>query len=41
MIGWHQHFASDARTRGGHVLDFALRDGIAHLDDATTHASDS
>ena len=36
MIGWHLHFASDARTRGGHVLgDFALRDGIAHLDDAT------
>ena len=35
MIGWHLHFASDARTRGGHVLDFALRDGIAHLDDMT------
>jgi acetolactate decarboxylase len=35
MIGWHLHFASDTRTRGGHVLDFALRDGIAHLD-ATT-----
>jgi acetolactate decarboxylase len=35
MIGWHLHFASDARTRGGHVLDFALRDGIAYLDDAT------
>lgn len=35
MIGWHLHFATDARTRGGHVLDFALRHGIAHLDDAT------
>ena len=35
MIGWHLHFASDTRTRGGHVLDFALRDGIAHLDDTT------
>jgi acetolactate decarboxylase len=35
MIGWHLHFATGARTRGGHVLDFALRDGIAHLDDAT------
>ena len=34
MIGWHLHFASDARTRGGHVLDFALLDGTAHLDDA-------
>jgi acetolactate decarboxylase len=35
MIGWHLHFATDARTRGGHVLDFALREGIAHLDDTT------
>ena len=35
MIGWHLHFATDTRTRGGHVLDFVLRDGIAHLDDAT------
>ena len=35
MIGWHLHFATDVRTRGGHVLDFALRDGIARLDDAT------
>jgi acetolactate decarboxylase len=35
MIGWHLHFASDSRTRGGHVLDFALRAGIAHLDDTT------
>ena len=34
MMGWHLHFATDARTRGGHVLDFALRDGVAHLDDA-------
>ena len=35
MIGWHLHFASEGRTRGGHVLDFVLRHGIAHLDDAT------
>ena len=35
MTGWHVHFATHARTRGGHVLDFVLRDGIAHLDDAT------
>ena len=34
MIGWHLHFANDARTRGGHVLDFALRHGVAQLDDA-------
>jgi acetolactate decarboxylase len=35
MIGWHLHFATDARARGGHVLDFGLRDGVARLDDAT------
>ncbi len=34
MLGWHLHFATDNRTRGGHVLDFSLRDGIALLDDA-------
>lgn len=35
MMGWHLHFATDTRSRGGHVLDFTLRDGIARLDDAT------
>ena len=35
MIGWHLHFANQDRTRGGHVLDFVLRHGTAHLDDAT------
>jgi acetolactate decarboxylase len=35
MIGWHLHFASTDRTQGGHVLDFALRDGVAQLDDTT------
>jgi acetolactate decarboxylase len=35
MIGWHLHFANDERTRGGHVLDFELSDGVAQLDDAT------
>jgi acetolactate decarboxylase len=35
MIGWHLHFATEDRTRGGHVLGFALRDGAAHLDDVT------
>jgi acetolactate decarboxylase len=34
MIGWHVHFATDRRTHDGHVLDFAMRDGVAHLDDA-------
>jgi acetolactate decarboxylase len=35
MIGWHLHFASEDRTRGGHVLDFTLRNAVAHLDDTT------
>jgi acetolactate decarboxylase len=35
MIGWHVHFANNARTRGGHVLDFTLRDGSARLDNST------
>ena len=35
MIGWHIHFATDDRARGGHVLDFTLRDGTASIDDAT------
>jgi acetolactate decarboxylase len=35
MTGWHLHFATAARTYGGHVLNFALRHGVAHLDDAT------
>ena len=34
MIGWHLHLATDDRTRGGHVLDFTLRDGTASIDDA-------
>ena len=34
MIGWHLHFASDDRIRGGHVLDFRLEHGVAHVDDA-------
>ena len=29
MIGWHLHFATDDRTRGGHVLDFTLEHGVA------------
>jgi acetolactate decarboxylase len=35
MIGWHLHFATGDRTRGGHMLDFTLEHGVAHLDDAT------
>ena len=35
MIGWHVHFATTLEPDGGHVLEFELRDGVAHLDDAT------
>jgi acetolactate decarboxylase len=35
MIGWHLHFATSERTRGGHVLDFALRNGTAGVDNAS------
>jgi acetolactate decarboxylase len=35
MIGWHLHFATDNRTRGGHVLGFTLEHAVAHVDDAT------
>ncbi len=35
MLGWHLHFVTDDRTRGGHVLDFTLEHGAAHVDDAT------
>jgi acetolactate decarboxylase len=34
MLGWHLHFATGDRTRGGHVLDFALEHGFADVDDA-------
>lgn len=34
MIGWHLHFVTGARDRGGHVLGFTLRDGLARVDDA-------
>lgn len=35
MLGWHLHFATEDRRLGGHVLDFALRDGTVLLDDVT------
>jgi acetolactate decarboxylase len=35
MIGWHLHLLTADRTRGGHVLSFTLRDGIAYVDDMT------
>lgn len=35
MVGSHLHFASDDRGRGGHVLNFTLREATAYLDEAT------
>jgi acetolactate decarboxylase len=35
MVGWHLHFVTDDRARGGHVLSYTLSDATAHLDDAT------
>jgi acetolactate decarboxylase len=35
MVGWHLHFVTDDRTRGGHVLSYTLLEATAHLDDAT------
>ena len=30
--GWHLHFLSADRTRGGHVFDLSLRNGQVHID---------
>jgi acetolactate decarboxylase len=35
MVGWHLHFATDDRTRGGHVLSYTLLDATAWIDDVT------
>jgi len=35
MVGWHLHFVTDDRARGGHVLSYTLLEAIARLDDAT------
>lgn len=35
IVGWHLHFATDDRTRGGHVLHYSLLDGTAYVDDVT------
>jgi acetolactate decarboxylase len=34
IVGFHLHFADDRRLRGGHVLDYTLRDGTVHIDQA-------
>ena len=32
MPGWHLHFLSEDRSKGGHVFDVCLRDGLAKID---------
>ena len=32
MPGWHLHFLSEDRTKGGHVFDASLREGMALVD---------
>ena len=35
MPGWHLHFLSEDRTKGGHVFDVSLREGTASVDKLT------
>ena len=35
MVGWHLHFVTDDRARGGHVLSYTLLEATARVDDAT------
>ena len=35
MPGWHLHFLSADKTKGGHVFDMALREGVAMIDKET------
>ena len=32
MPGWHLHFLSEDRTKGGHVFDVSIREGVAKAD---------
>ncbi len=36
MVGWHLHFVTDDRARGGHVLSYTLLEATAQLDEAAT-----
>lgn len=36
MPGWHLHFLSDDRTKGGHVFDVSIREGAAKVDKITS-----
>ena len=32
MPGWHLHFISEDRSKGGHVFDMSLQEGTVYLD---------
>lgn len=32
MPGWHLHFLSEDRSKGGHVFDVSVREGMANVD---------
>ncbi len=32
MPGWHLHFLSEDKSKGGHVFDVCIRDGVAKVD---------
>ncbi len=32
MPGWHLHFLSEDRSKGGHVFDVSIREGEAKVD---------
>ena len=36
MPGWHLHFLSEDRSKGGHVLDVSVREGTAKTDKITS-----
>ncbi|MBQ9614607.1 MAG: acetolactate decarboxylase [Lachnospiraceae bacterium] len=35
MPGWHLHFLSEDRSKGGHVFDVSVREGISKVDKIT------
>ena len=36
MPGWHLHFLSEDRSKGGHVFDVSIREGVAKMDKINT-----
>ena len=35
MPGWHLHFLSEDRSKGGHVFDISIKEGLAKIDKIT------